>query len=262
MSNLTNPTKDSPIGFFDSGIGGLSVLKEAIKLLPRESFIYFGDSKNAPYGIKTVEEIKKLSYAAVDFLLNKGAKAIVIACNTATSAAASDLRSSYPQIPIIGIEPALKPAVQLHRRGKILIMATPVTLVEKKFKNLMKSFEKNSEIIPMPCAGLAELIESGNIESQEVKEFLKDKLESHIDSNISSIVLGCTHYPFIKKHLSSIVGEDIPIIDGSLGTAKQLRRQLIQNNIMNQGIDAGKVEIFNSLEDPKIIDLGYRLLKL
>lgn len=261
MSNLTNASKDSPIGFFDSGIGGLSVLKEAIKILPRESFIYFGDSKNAPYGTKTVDEIKELSFGAADFLLSKGVKAIVIACNTATSAAASDLRSSYPQIPIIGIEPAIKPAVQLNRRGKILIMATPVTIAEKKFNNLMKSFEDSSEIIPIPCAGLAELIESGNIESPEIKEFLKIKLEPYMAFNISTIVLGCTHYPFIKAHLSSLVGEDIPIIDGSLGTSKQLRRLLIQNDLMNEGIEAGKVEIYNSLDDPKIIDLSYTLLK-
>lgn len=261
MSNLTNACKDSPIGFFDSGIGGLSVLREAVELLPRESFIYFGDSKNAPYGTKTVEEIKKLSFSATDFLLSKGVKAIVIACNTATSAAASDLRSSYPQIPIIGIEPAIKPAVQLNRRGKILIMATPLTLAEKKFNNLMKSFGNTAEIVPVPCAGLAELIESGNIESLEIRHFLEDKLGPFMNSNISTIVLGCTHYPFIKSHLSSIVGKDIPIIDGSLGTAKQLRRLLIQNDLMNESIEAGKVEIFNSLDNPDIIDLSYRLLK-
>lgn len=261
MSNLTNASKDSPIGFFDSGVGGLSVLKEAIKLLPRESFIYFGDSKNAPYGTKTVEEIKRLSYAATDFLLSKGVKAIVIACNTATSAAAADLRSTYPHIPIIGIEPAIKPAVQLNRKGKILIMATPLTIAEKKFNNLLKSFENTSEIIPIPCAGLAELIESGNIDSLEIRHFLEDKLDPYMNFNISTIVLGCTHYPFIKTQLSSLVGDDIPIIDGSFGTAKQLRRLLIQNDLMNEDIEVGKVEIFNSLDNADIIDLSYRLLK-
>ncbi|NLZ47415.1 MAG: glutamate racemase [Clostridiales bacterium] len=261
MSNLINVKKEAPIGFFDSGIGGLSVLREAIKLLPRENFIYFGDSKNAPYGTKTVDEIKRLSYAAADFLLGKGVKAIVIACNTATSAAASDLRSTYPEIPIIGIEPAIKPAVQLNRRGKILIMATPLTISEKKFNNLMKSFENTSEIIPIPCAGLAELIESGNIESLEIRRFLEIKLKPYLSFDISTIVLGCTHYPFIKDHLSAIVGEDIPIIDGSFGTAKQLRRLLIQKDLINESIEAGKIEIFNSLADSKIIDLSYRLLK-
>ena len=125
--------KDKPVGFFDSGVGGISVLKEAIKLLPKENFVYFGDSKNAPYGTKKVEEVIELSFNAVDFLLNHEVKAIVVACNTATSAAIDPLRLRYMNVPIIGIEPALKPAVELNKQGKIIIMATPMTLSENKF---------------------------------------------------------------------------------------------------------------------------------
>ncbi|WP_243154865.1 glutamate racemase [Clostridium thermarum] len=262
MNNFININKDAPIGFFDSGVGGLSVLKEAIKLLPRENFIYFGDSKNAPYGSKTVEEVRKLSFAAADYLLGKGVKALVVACNTATSAAIEDLRETYPQITIIGIEPALKPAVELGRKGKILIMATPVTLAESKFNNLMKSFEKTSEIVPVPCPGLAELIEAGKVEGKEVEFFLKDKLHQYMGINIASIVLGCTHYPFIKKELVSIFGSTVPIIDGSCGTAKHLRRMLLQNDLMSERTESGSVQIFNSLDSQKIIDLSYRLLNL
>ncbi|SKA88884.1 glutamate racemase [Clostridium sp. USBA 49] len=249
-----------PIGFFDSGIGGISVLKETIKILPHEDYIYFGDSKNAPYGTKTTNEVKKLTFEAVNFLLSKDIKAIVIACNTATSAAIDDLRKFYKNIPIIGIEPALKPAVELKKRGKIIIMATPMTLSEKKFNNLMNSYKNDNDIEPLPCAGLVELIEQGLLEGEELNFYLKNKLQPYLNSNISSVVLGCTHYPFIKKELSKILNKDIEIIDGSLGTAKQLKRQLLKENILNPKLSLGKVEILNSLNDDNIIELSYKLL--
>lgn len=134
--------KNMPIGFFDSGVGGLSVLREAIKLLPNEDFIYFGDSKNAPYGTKSVDEVRELSFKASELLLKYSVKAIVVACNTATSAAIENLRNTYKNMPIIGIEPALKPAVELKREGKIVIMATPMTLSEKSFIILWKDIKK------------------------------------------------------------------------------------------------------------------------
>ena len=130
-----------PIGFFDSGVGGLSVLREAIKIMPNEDYIYFGDSKNAPYGTKTVDEVRELTFKAVEFLLSKGVKGIAIACNTATSAAVADLRKTYPELPLVGIEPALKPAVELNKDGDILIMATSMTLKEEKFKRLMDKYK-------------------------------------------------------------------------------------------------------------------------
>ena len=164
-----------PIGFFDSGVGGLSVLKEAIKLMPNENYIYFGDSKNAPYGVKNVDDVKELTYNAFNLLREKGAKAVVVACNTATSAAVADLRKDYKDIPIVGIEPALKPAVELNRDGAIVIMATPMTLREKKFGNLMNKYNGGKEIIPMPCAGVVEFIESGDLDGDDLKDYLKDK---------------------------------------------------------------------------------------
>lgn len=251
-----------PIGFFDSGVGGLSVLKEAIKLLPNEDFIYFGDSKNAPYGTKTVDEVKELTFKAVDFLLSKNVKSIVIACNTATSAAIDDLRAFYKNIPIIGIEPALKPAVELDKDGKIIIMATPMTLAEAKFNNLMKSYADTRAIIPLPCAGLVELIESGVVEGNNVNSYLKNKLKPYLNEPISSIVLGCTHYPFIRNDLEKILSTDTAIIDGSAGTVKQLKRQLENMNALNSSISKGSLEIINSLNDKNIIELSYKLLNL
>ncbi|MBL4934721.1 glutamate racemase [Clostridium sp. YIM B02515] len=251
-----------PIGFFDSGVGGLSVLKEAIKLLPNEDFIYFGDSKNAPYGTKAVDEVKELTFNAVDFLLSKNVKSIVIACNTATSAAIEDLRTFYKNIPIIGIEPALKPAVELDKDGKIIIMATPMTLIESKFNNLMKSYADTRDIIPLPCAGLVELIERGVVEGNIVNSYLKDKLKPYLSESISSIVLGCTHYPFIKNELEKILSTDTTIIDGSAGTSKQLKRQLENMNALNSSTNKGSIEIINSLNDKSIIELSYKLLNL
>lgn len=258
--NTNEVFSNKSIGFFDSGVGGISVLKEAKKLLPHENFIYYGDSKNAPYGVKSVEEVKRLTFDAVDFLISKEVKAIVIACNTATSAAIEDLRTINIHIPIIGIEPALKPAVENKNPGKIIIMATPMTLSETKFSNLMNSFKHKAEIIPLPCAGLVELIENGKIEGEEVNLYLKQKLKPYLNKAISSVVLGCTHYPFIKAELSKILDKHTEIIDGSLGTAKQLQRQLQNMNALNNQADPGNVVIINSLEDESSIQFCFYLL--
>jgi len=254
--------KDKPIGVFDSGVGGISVLKEAVNILANESFVYFGDSKNAPYGTRTVEEVQKLSFNAVEFLLRKDVKAVVVACNTATSAAIEQLRQRYSYMPIIGIEPALKPAVELRKKGKILIMATPVTLAEVKFAKLMDTYRDEAEIEPLPCAGLAELIEKGCFDGDEVKEYLTNKLKPYLNGDIAAIVLGCTHYPFVKEAMLKVLNRKVDIIDGSLGTAKQLKRQLESNQLLNQGKEQRIIKVYNSLEENKeIIDLSYKLLQ-
>lgn len=250
-----------PIGFFDSGVGGLSVMREALKIMPNENYIYLGDSINAPYGIKSVEEVKNLTFKAVEFLLNKGVKGIAIACNTATSAAVAELRIKYPDLPLVGIEPALKPAVELHKEGKILIMATSMTLKEQKFHRLMKKYENIAEIVPLPCPGLVEFIETGKLEGEEVETYLRDKLVTYKNDKISSIVLGCTHYPFIKNSLYKILGKDILIIDGGLGTAKELKRRLENKDLLNKRNNKGSIEIINTLNKKEIIDLSYELLE-
>lgn len=258
MKSVQN--KNNAIGFFDSGVGGLSVMKKSIELMPYENYIYYGDSKNAPYGVKTVDEVRELSFKAVEFLLAKGAKAIVIACNTATAAAVDDIRKHYSDIPIIGIEPALKPAIEINRDGDVLIMATPVTLNEKKFAKLMNKYKEEKTIIPLPCPGLVEFIENGILEGGELRKFLSEKLNGHSEINTSSIVLGCTHYPFVKNEIQHIVGRSVNIIDGSLGTAKELKRRLSENNMINETNEKGTIEIFNS--NPEVIELSYKLIKL
>lgn len=249
-----------PIGFFDSGVGGLSVLREALKLMPNENYIYFGDSINAPYGVRNVDEVKDLTYKAVEFLLDKGAKAIVIACNTATSAAVASLRISYPNIPLVGIEPAVKPAVKLNTNKKVIIMATPMTIKEKKFNNLMNRFKEEAEIVPMPCAGLMEFVESNNLDSVELEDYLKDKFKDYNIRDIGAVVLGCTHYPFVKPVLREVLGKDIPIIDGGMGTCRELKRRLGVANLLSNSKEKGKVEIYNSLNDEKMIKLCNMLL--
>lgn len=252
--------KNSAIGFFDSGVGGLSVMREAISLMPNESYIYFGDSKNAPYGTKELNEVRKLTLKAVDFLLNEGVKAIVVACNTATSAAIEDIRNKYKDTIIIGIEPALKPAINLNRSGNVIIMATPMTLREKKFKLLMEKYKKEASIISLPCAGLVEFIEQGILEGEELEDYLKEKFNPYLCDDISSIVLGCTHYPFVKKALSNVIGENIPLIDGGLGTAQELRRKLMESDLLNDSKEKGNILVYNSINDNKIVDFCYNLI--
>lgn len=252
---------ERPIGFFDSGVGGISVLREAIKLMPKENYVYFGDSINAPYGMKSVEEVQELSFKAAEFLMSKGIKALVVACNTATSAAILELRARYSDIPVIGIEPALKPAIELNRAGKIIIMATPMTLAEGKFSDLMSRYGNDEgEIRPLPCPGLVELIENGIIDGLEIENYLKKILAYYMKGDIAAIVLGCTHYPFIKGSISKVLGSDVPIIHGSLGTANQLKKLLGKEGLLNFSSKSGTVEIYNSLNTEEINNLGYKLL--
>lgn len=248
-----------PIGFFDSGVGGISVLKEAVRILPTESYIYFGDSKNAPYGTKSEEEIKDLTINACEFLLSKNVKAIVIACNTATSVAINTLRETYKDVPIVGIEPALKPAIEVNRDGKILIMATPMTLKLDKFAYLMKKYGDSRDIVSVPCDGLMEFVERGELEGHRLNKFLREKLTKNLEESIAAVVLGCTHYPFIKKELSNILKDSI-LLDGSVGTVNQLKRKLHENNILNNSEEIGTVQLFNSSSNEELIKLSKALL--
>ena len=252
--------KNKPIGFFDSGVGGISVLKKAMELLPSEDFIYFGDSIHAPYGDKDLDTIKELSFKAVDFLLSFGCKSIVVACNTATSAAISDIREKYPHIPIIGIEPALKVAIDHTTDGKILVLATNRTLLEKKFKKLSDQFSQSRNIVSLPLPGLVEIIENGEDYQEKSYAYLKDAL-SMVDKDLSSVVLGCTHYPFIKPSLRRIFSEEMLIVDGSEGTARRLKEVLTEENLLHQEGHIGTLKIFNSSKNQKLIDLTYRFLE-
>lgn len=250
------------IGIFDSGMGGVSVLAQAIKLIPSEKYIYYGDSLNAPYGEKNREEVVELSKNICNFLIGQGVKAIVVACNTATSAAIKELRKAY-SIPIIGMEPALKPAVELNPKGTIVVMATNMTLKEKKFSNLMDKYGKEANIVKLPCPVLVELVEKGITMGEKMDEALGTCF-SRIDiEKIDSVVLGCTHYIYLKNSIKSLLGEKVKIIDGNEGTIKHLQDILIKDSLLRAASDGkGDVKIYNSSEDAKMIELSKKLLKI
>ena len=250
----------SPIGFFDSGLGGISVLRGTRELLPGEDYLYFGDSLHAPYGVRPLEEVQLLSRAATEHLLERGAKAVVIACNTATSAAVAMLREAYPQVPIIGTEPALKPAVERHPGGRILVMATAMTLKEQKFFDLWGHYRDQAEIVPVPCSGLMEFVERGELRGERLEQFLLEKLEPFTKVPVDAVVLGCTHYPFLLSAIRRIVGRKTEILDGADGVARQLRRRLEELDLLNPRRTGGTVRFENSLEGPEMIGLSETLL--
>lgn len=252
-----------PIGFFDSGVGGLSVLREAVELLPQEDFIYFGDSVNAPYGIRTAEEVQELTWKAINFLRKKNVKAVVIACNTATAMAIDNIRANKSDdLILVGIEPSVKPASELAKMGKILVMATPGTLASEKFSLLVKKHANVVEVISLACPGLVELIEQGEIQGERMENFLR-KLFKEVDlSVVGSIVLGCTHYPFVKSTIRQIIGNKIPILDGSHGTIKHLKHLLADANLLRLEQRSGEITIINSLPKEHIFDLCYKLLNI
>ena len=248
----------APIAVFDSGVGGISVLRELVCCMPQEHFLYFGDSANAPYGARSTQEVRKLTLAAAKMLFDQGAKALVVACNTATAAAIEALRSTWPEKIIVGIEPALKLAVERHMGGRVVVMGTSVTIREQKFHTLLERFQTESEIIPLACPGLVELIEAGQTAGNQVSTLLRQELEPALEKPLDAVVLGCTHYPFVKKEIRRIVGEQPEILDGGAGTARQTQRRLAQAGILKEN-GAGSVRIENSLNS-EMVELSRRLL--
>ena len=268
--------QEAPIGVFDSGLGGISVLRACADLLPQEDFLYFGDSANAPYGERSLEEVRALSMAAADRLLSmlpqevralsmaaadrllkQGVKALVVACNTATSSAIVLLRQTHPELPIIGIEPAVKPAAQGGSGSAVLVMATPLTIREDKYQKLAASFCDLADVISLPCPGLAERIEQGHFEDETLDAYLQDLFRPYRDRDVEYIVLGCTHYPFIRRAIAKNFGRPVTIIDGSQGTARQLRRQLQARGWLTRRTRPGTVVFQNS--DPEKIALSKTL---
>ena len=222
---------NGPIGVFDSGIGGLTVLKKIIEKLPNENYIYYADTDNVPYGTKPKEEVKKYINEAVEFLISKNVKAIVIACNTATSIAVKELREKYT-IPIIGIEPAVKPAVENRGKKRVLIMATPTTIREEKLKYLLEELNAVQYVDLVAMPGLVQFAEKGDFKSEEVKEYIQQELKKYNLKEYSELVLGCTHFPFFKETLSKIFPKDTQIIDGSIGVANRLKNVLEEKELL------------------------------
>ena len=232
-----------PIGFLDSGLGGIGVLKEALRQLPHERYLYYGDTAHIPYGDKTPEQITALVHQAVDKLIALDCKAIVIACNTATSAAAGRLRQEL-SMPVIGMEPALKPAALLAGQGRILVLATQTTLSLPKFQALMERYGRDA--VPVPCPGLMECVENGCLEGPAVEGLLGRLLSPWLEQPVKAVVLGCTHYPFLRKTIASFFAPDVPLIDGNAGTVRQLKRRLEDEHLLGPDTGGGSVAFLSS----------------
>ena len=257
MGEIMN-TKHDYIAVFDSGVGGISVLRHLIRHMPGERFLYFGDSANAPYGSRTTEEVRTLTLAAAELLTTEYAiKALVIACNTATAAAVKEVRAAYPDLIVIGIEPALKVAADHFPGGRIGVMATEVTLREEKFDLLLHRFDENCTIAKIPAPGLVQLVEAGKVDAPETEALLRAILADYI-GRLDALVLGCTHYPFAAKAISRVLGEQVVLLDGGDGTARETKRRLSEAGLLSEG--DGEVTIVNSSGDPNMITLSYERL--
>ncbi|WP_068539607.1 glutamate racemase [Olegusella massiliensis] len=236
------------IGVLDSGVGGISILRKLVRELPCEDFCFFGDSAHNPYGEKTDEEVRTLTRHIIAQMVENGAKAVVIACNTATSAAAKALRNEY-DMPIVGVEPALKPACEVLPQGRILVMATPVTLRLDKYQQLKKDCHSTAEVIEAPCAGLATRIEKGHLDDADLHALLESLIGCWA-GQIDGVVLGCTHYPFVTKQIRDVLGE-VRFFDGAAGTARQTRHLLEMRGLLNKGNHLGNVQLKSSLDTPE-----------
>jgi len=251
-------SKSDYIAVFDSGVGGISVLRELLRLMPNERYLYFGDSANAPYGTRPTTEVRTLTLAAAEKLMARGCKALVVACNTATAAAIRELREIYPEKIIIGIEPALKVAADHFPGGEVGVMATPVTLREEKFDVLLHRFTDACTVHKIPAPGLVELIERGMAESEETEALLAPLLAPY-HNKLCAVVLGCTHYPFAAPVIQKLLGDKTALLDGGPGTARQTRRRLEAEGLLGDG--EGELLIENSAGSKEMIALCKKLLR-
>ena len=252
-------SKNAPIGVFDSGVGGISVLRHLVRELPEEEFLYFGDSANAPYGTRPAEEIRDLTFQAAEYLMSRGCKALVLACNTATSVAAKELRLALPDTVIIGIEPALKPAALRFPGGTVGVIATPATLRDgSKFTRLLAKYEPDCNVVRLPAPGLVELVEQGKADAPETEALLRPLLEPW-RGKLDGLVLGCTHYPFARSVIEKLL-PGTELFDGGAGTARQTRRRLAEVGLLREE-GCGQVIFENSGGSAETLALCQQLLE-
>ena len=250
--------KQDYIAVFDSGVGGISVLRHLRRVMPGERFLYFGDSANAPYGSRSTEAVRELTLAAMEKLTTEyPVKALVIACNTATAAAVKQVREAYSHMIVIGIEPALKLAADHFPGGRVGVMATEVTLREEKFDQLLSRFP-HCQVEKIPAPGLVQLIEAGKTEGEEILALLQKILGPYV-GKLDALVLGCTHYPFAAKAITQVLGSQVTLLEGGDGTARETQRRLTQAGLMENG--AGELVIFNSANDEAMLALSRKLLE-
>jgi glutamate racemase len=227
-------TPSSPLGIFDSGVGGLSVLKAVQHKLPDEATIYLADQAHVPYGRRPLEEVQSFAVAISGYLLSKGSKLIVVACNTASAAALHHLRATFPEIPFVGMEPAVKPAAEYTRSGVVGVLATPATFQGKLYASVVERFANGVTVLQQTCPGLVGQIEEGKLKGSETREILEQALEPMLKQGIDTVVLGCTHYPFVIPLIEEIVGPGVRVIDPAPAVARQVHRVLSDRNLLNK----------------------------
>jgi len=249
-------TNSSPIGIFDSGIGGLSVLKEVRKRFPNESLIYFADQFHVPYGSKPVGEVRGFAIEITRYLINQGTKLIVVACNTASAAALYVLREKFPEVPFVGMEPAVKPAAEESQNGVVGVLATPATFQGALYESVVERFAKDVVVLQDTCPGLVAQIEKGELNVPKTRRILEDALEPMLAKGIDRIVLGCTHYPFVIPLIEEIVGWGVRVIDPAPAVARQVGRLLEKHHLTNREGSPGGVVY---LTTGKVDDLGHLL---
>ncbi len=251
MAKITDP-----IGVFDSGVGGISVLRALIHKMPGENYLYFGDSANAPYGTRPPQEVAALAMAVADHLVEQGVKALVIACNTSTSVALEQFKERYPQLVIVGIEPSVGLAASQYPNGRIGVLATPATIAGRRFMYQAEPYP-NAEIALIPAPNLVEIVEAGKYDTEEADAYLRNLLAPYI-GKLDALVLGCTHYPFVKNALRRVLGEEVAFFDGSSITAAQTYEKLRDAKLLNE--NGGNVQIENSLSNKGVLALSMALL--
>lgn len=250
---------DAPVGVFDSGIGGISVLRELQRLLPAEDFIYYADSLYCPYGSKRREDIVVRAVAITDFLLARGAKLIVVACNTATIAAVEHLRQTY-LVPFVGMEPAVKPAVAATRSGVVGVLATGSALAGDKFHRLVAEHARDVRVITQPCPELVERVEQGDLAGPRTRHLVERYAAPLIQAGADVLVLGCTHYPFLRPLIADVVGPAVTLLDTGEAVARQARRVLERDGLLRSGDAPGRIDWHTSGERTQFERLHRMLL--
>ena len=238
--------QNQPIGVFDSGVGGLSVLRAMRELMPEEPVIYFGDQRHVPYGPRRLGQVRDFSEAITRFLLEQDAKLIVVACNTASAAALHYLRDTFPEVLFVGMEPAVKPAAEHTRSGLVGVLATPATFQGELYASVLERFANGVQVLQDTCSGLVGQIEFGNLGGNETRAILEEALRPMLDRGIDTVVLGCTHYPFVIPLIEQIVGENVRVIDPAPAVAKQVQRLLAAGGMKNPVGERTQVNFYTS----------------
>ena len=245
------PHRARPIGIFDSGIGGLTVTKAIMQALPRERLLYFGDTAHMPYGQRSLAEVRQFSEAITEALLDQGCKLIVVACNTASGAALRHLRERWPQVPFVGMEPAVKPAAEHTRSGVVGVIATTATFQTEVYASVVERFAHDVRVLHQPCPGLVKAIEAGELDTAATEALLRGWLEPMVAQGIDALVLGCTHYPIVRPLIERIVGPGVRVIDPAPAVARQVGRLLVERGLEAPAAATGYIRCTTS-GDPQV----------